>query len=402
VAYLRNRVLILTFLLAFTISGPSTVSSTGSFVELSFKEKKQILTEVALKYGIPPEILKAIADVESKMMQFNDGHPIISDDGGIGIMQITDRDIPNINYARLEYDTEYNIEVGARILVQKYFDYQQDSIIPKINDGSTDIIENWYFAVMAYNGLSSNNDPNKETAYQELVFKRIKDKSFVNLADFPKGEMERVFSNPVFKWSGANTRSTQLFNEGDNVIVLNDHVNPHTYNYGNLRSTIGTSGEVIFQTPYYTNLKIVGGPYDDGAMDNHFVFYKVQGDGITGYIASSNLRNVDRNTKFEMWNSTKEIVPKDKEWSITFNTLLDSTSVNPRNIYIIDEDGNGVRAYVTLNNTGTIVKVKPKESFKPRKTYTLYIKNIVSASNQLMSKPISKTFSIYDDKKARY
>jgi hypothetical protein len=392
--------LIVTLLLFSTMFGGTwdKTAAEEMYVELSMEEKKQTLIDVANKYDIPPEILQAIAYEESKMMQFKDGEPIISNDGGIGIMQITDRDIPNVDYELLKSDTKYNIEVGARILVRK-LDYQSDGSIPIINDGNQKIIENWYFAVMAYNGMSASNSPKLETAYQNRVFNRIEEKSHVEIAALPNFELTYkdgilVSSGLLLEWNGANSLSTQRFSEGDEVIVMNSH-DSHIFDYGNLRSTKGTNGDVIAKVPYYTNLKIISGPYVDNEVNNHFVYYRVQGDGYYGYMASSNLRSIEETSaNYSTWESSTDSVSVDKEWTISFNTTLNENSVHPKNVYFVDEYGNGVRSKVSLDDSGKKVIIKPRNDYIPGTTYRLFIKDIKSTTNKLMTKPIEKVFSV--------
>ncbi len=70
---------------------------------------------------IPPKILYGIAYQESTWRQFDaDGDPLIGSDGrGIGIMQVTT--IPaGVDVERLKTEIDYNIAVGADILVEKW------------------------------------------------------------------------------------------------------------------------------------------------------------------------------------------------------------------------------------------------------------------------------------------
>lgn len=70
---------------------------------------------------------------------------------------------------RLKTDYDYNISEGARILNQKW------QTVPKIGDGDRNKLENWYFAVWAYNGWSARNNPNYAkshsiVAYQDRIY----------------------------------------------------------------------------------------------------------------------------------------------------------------------------------------------------------------------------------------
>lgn len=111
---------------------------------------KNALTSAAIAHGIPPEILYAVAFQESRWRQYDDdGRPLVTDDGGIGIMQVTS--YGGYDVSRLQSDVVYNINAGADILSMK-FDNS-----PMIGDGRRDCYENWYFAVWAYNGWTPEN-----------------------------------------------------------------------------------------------------------------------------------------------------------------------------------------------------------------------------------------------------
>ncbi|WP_227493893.1 hypothetical protein [Bacillus cereus] len=51
-----------------------------------------LLTNTALKANIPPEVVKSVATQDSGWKQFDgNGQLIIAQDGGIGIMQVTNQ-----------------------------------------------------------------------------------------------------------------------------------------------------------------------------------------------------------------------------------------------------------------------------------------------------------------------
>ncbi len=111
---------------------------------------KHALTAAAIAHGIPPRVLYAVAYQESRWQQTgDDGQPLVSGDGGIGIMQVTS--YGGYDLGRLQSDAMYNINAGADILSSK-FDQS-----PRIGDGRRDCYENWYFAVWAYNGWIPGN-----------------------------------------------------------------------------------------------------------------------------------------------------------------------------------------------------------------------------------------------------
>ena len=142
------------------------------------------IEDKANKYNIPPVLLKAVVWMESGWKQYKSDpstgqpltdQPLIGNDGlGIGIMQISSYDCNDkVTMDKLKNDLDYNLEVGCQILNQKL------RANPKIGDGDRDVLENWYFAVWAYNGWCSLNNPNLITgksAYQDDVFSLMGEK----------------------------------------------------------------------------------------------------------------------------------------------------------------------------------------------------------------------------------
>ncbi|MFD1736949.1 S-layer homology domain-containing protein [Bacillus salitolerans] len=265
---------------------------------LSIFETKKLLHEVALKYNIPPELLKAIAYVETGMKQFDkNGTTIVTADGGIGIMQVTlteeEMKKKGIDSFKLKTDTRYNIEVGAQILKEKW----NDDFIPRINDHNPQIIEHWYFAMMAYNGLSKRNDPNivqEKKPYQDRIFDIIRNRSFINISEIPVFIVE--YKDPLhpdsmsfpqdqlqYNWPALHTKSTQSLLNGDTVYITSE------VGYAHIRN--GIDGGIIKRILNYTPLEVISGPYEtEKNPENHYVFYQVKGIGIDGYIASSDIQ----------------------------------------------------------------------------------------------------------------
>ena len=136
------------------------------------KEIEAMIDEVALKRGVPAILLKGIARVESVYKHFNsDGSPKICGTS-IGLMQINNIYGGYDNY-RLKYDILYNIEAGADVLLNKWSmsSYKQVSSVGSMDP---DVLENWYFALWAYNGWAQSNNPvspyAKKYTYQQLVY----------------------------------------------------------------------------------------------------------------------------------------------------------------------------------------------------------------------------------------
>ncbi|MYL34847.1 transglycosylase SLT domain-containing protein [Pontibacillus yanchengensis] len=393
---------ILTVMLVTFSIIPSVGAAEETYEELSMDKKRELLTEIALEEGIPPEILKAVADQESQMMQFKNGKPFISDDNGIGIMQVTNtHPSVDIDKKRLKTDTAYNIKIGAKVLSQKW--ELMGEKIPSINDSNRMMLEHWYFPLMAYNGASETNDPQRqEETYQEKVYQIISDDSLVSVFPMPRFPKDFFgYDDGKLKfdeltsqtWENGNTISTQMFQQGDEVYVMNSH-DADIYDYGSLRETRDSTPTKL---AFHTELEIVDGPYfEDKINDNHHMDYKVKGpNGISGYISSSNLRSMDmKQTNFTDWTDNSSTVEPSKTWNINFNTKLNTGSINEKNIYIVNENGVGVRSEVTLSEDGKSLTMNPNADLESSMNYTLYIEGIVSSTGGKMDTPISKSFTV--------
>ncbi len=143
----------------------------------------------------PCELLKAIASIESGWRQFcvpstpddqvgGPSRTIISFDCGYGVGQVTsgmhEGDSPDFDRDRVASDATYNLATGTRILAGKW------KATNCVGDNQPAILEDWYTATWAYNGLAyvnnpsnPNYDPNRgvwdpaiggAAPYQEKVF----------------------------------------------------------------------------------------------------------------------------------------------------------------------------------------------------------------------------------------
>lgn len=146
----------------------------------------------------PCEILEAIAMAESGWTQFcvpdtpadqvgGPSRTIISFDCGYGVSQVTSGmhkgETPSFDPKRVAAEPLYNMATGATILAGKW------KATHCVGDNQPSLIEHWYTAVWAYNGLSYKNNPNNPSysssrgvydpaiggaaPYQEKVFGRI-------------------------------------------------------------------------------------------------------------------------------------------------------------------------------------------------------------------------------------
>jgi SbsC C-terminal domain/Bacterial SH3 domain/Transglycosylase SLT domain len=262
---------------------------------LPAKELKQLLTSKAIENGIPPEIVKSIAITESgKFQQFEEnGEVFKSKDNGYGIMQVTplSEHDKRFDWNSVKYDLGSNIDTGIKILLEKW--NYSGKITPVVNDGRKEILENWYFAIMAYNGLSKKNDPNySDQPYQVKVYENMKKYTLANPQLIDKADLSITYNEstgkPVFshkmKYSTSReTKSTQLYKVGDQINITGS---------ASFRDRPSTLNNKPVTLPAGTKVTIIGGPIEDENMFNLFTWYKVKINqtGQVGYIASVNLK----------------------------------------------------------------------------------------------------------------
>ena len=155
--------------------------------------------DVDVAATMPCTILKSIGWVESTWNQFcPGGSTVISFDCGYGVTQVTSGmssgSMGPVSFtpSRVAAEADYNIGTGAAILAVKW------NAVPVIGDYDPTIAEHWYYAVWAYNGFASSNNPNNPSLpsgrpaygspgalsrgsypYQELVW---------GLAEYPPGD----------------------------------------------------------------------------------------------------------------------------------------------------------------------------------------------------------------------
>ncbi|MBT2694448.1 cell wall-binding repeat-containing protein [Bacillus sp. ISL-55] len=271
------------------------------------------LTDAALKFDVPPEIVKAIAMEESGWQQFKDGQPYISEvDGrGIGIMQITDQG--DFDQEKLKTDIKYNIEIGVKILDQKFRAVNSNKL-PTVNDNDRHILESWYFAVLAYNGQVQKNSPiykpggqTNTAAYQEKVYTYLNNKN-PGIGVYP---LPFNFKEEDFTYTGAP--KYQLIFEKDHFEVPEHLLHESKYFYkpkdvvftakgANFREAPSRYAKVVKTLPSGVKEAVTileDFEYDqsnlsDSQMLNlQYVWYKVQlKDGTIGYTASNELEQL--------------------------------------------------------------------------------------------------------------
>jgi hypothetical protein len=252
------------FLLIFSLIFGLAAVSYCENKNLSRKEVEKVIEEVATKRGIPSIILKSVAKIESSFVQFNgDGKPKVSRSGHIGIMQVSRNSGYDVD--RLKKDPVYNIEVGADLLLAKW--KLANNRMPQIGNMDPNILEHWYFALWAYNGILERNNPNvNKSTYQDKIY---------NIALKEYGQKITPISRGTLPSRGIPKNTLKLetpkkFHEGDiikytagdkvkldgkNFLILYDKLNGK--DIGKVREEIMT---------------IVEGP----VLSNGFYFYKIK------------------------------------------------------------------------------------------------------------------------------
>ncbi len=289
-----------------TLNSASSYNDVTLNVNPSFQEINQLLTSAAIKAGIPPEVVKAVAEKESGWKHFDDnGDVIISEDGGIGIMQITNQS--NYDEEKLKTDITYNINTGVEILDSMY----KRNDLPKVKGADRQVIENWYFPVMAYNGTKPVNSPLEQAtgeinsnAYQEQVFTLIEKNSFLggtqlgkfpfNTADFqydPTSDDNITFLTKEYTLTDTHD-SAYFFKKDDQVVVTEENAK--------LRPQPGTI-QAGFPLSEHTALVVTGDfVYDqDMNSENRFVWVPVKSvdEKYSGYISSAYIKKADNESE---------------------------------------------------------------------------------------------------------
>jgi len=90
--------------------------------------------------------------------------------------------------------------------------------------------------------------------------------------------------------------------------------------------------------------------------------------------------------------------PKNKEWTVTFNKKIDSTSVNADSVYVTDPDGKETGVQPTVDSTGKAILIPaPSDGYKAGVMYTLHVTTEVKESQGTnLKSSVSKQFTIRD------
>lgn len=114
----------------------------------------------------------------------------------------------------------------------------------------------------------------------------------------------------------------------------------------------------------------------------------------------------EKATEHSVWKNwdSKENVPVNKSWTISFNQPVDSDSINKDNVYIVDSKNNMVDISFALSNEGRELIIEaPTTGYNPFETYTLYItENVKSNSQQILNEPIKMEFIVGSDEIVKF
>ncbi|TFB24470.1 hypothetical protein E3U55_02950 [Filobacillus milosensis] len=294
-------VVLVVVLLPTNLAAESSISEACDYEQIDGENPDMqtmncLLTETALEYNVPPEIVKAIAEGESGNWRHFDenGEAIVTKDNGIGVMQITNRS--EFDEERLKTDIVYNIESGVKTLNDMF----SRNDLPVINDGHRDILEHWYFAVMAYNGTKPVNSPvyqesgeRNTDAYQEKIFDIVEEFSLIELEtlsftvedfEYDTDSTDNIeFVTMEYQFDLSLTKTKHKFAAGNSVTSTTDLNIRESASKDSLKVGTLSEGEVATISGKFE--------YDEAAdKKNHFVWYPVTlSDGTKGYAASSYL-----------------------------------------------------------------------------------------------------------------
>jgi hypothetical protein len=149
--------------------GPAVWANDGPSVSTIHAGCNKPMPPLSIDAVFPCELLRAIAMNESGWTQFCkptspasqvglSSRTIISFDCGYGIAQVTSGmhigETPTFDRTRVAAEPTYNLATGALILAGKWRG------TACVGDNQPTIVEDWYIATWAYNGLAAVNDPN--------------------------------------------------------------------------------------------------------------------------------------------------------------------------------------------------------------------------------------------------
>lgn len=108
------------------------------------------------------------------------------------------------------------------------------------------------------------------------------------------------------------------------------------------------------------------------------------------------LCNVNVAKNFNSYNKWEEknYVPSNKVWTITFNSNLDSNSINTDNLYVLDETMQN-KLHISASAVNNKVILTPIKNYEPGHFYYLVIeKTVLSTSGKQIISPIIMKFNV--------
>lgn len=409
------------------------------------KENERLLERKALDQNVPPKLVKAISLVESGGRHYDqNGEVVKGGSGEIGIMQI----YPDENYFSEEeieklYDLEYNIKTGIKILIDKKM--WSSYVLPAFESESGDlfmhdnIMETWYFAIWAYNGWTSVNNPavsGEGNTYQDRVYNQLenlgKDVENMPSSEFEKDLPEHYerFDLPGKTSAGlpslrqenikgesvneARIMNTDSLNYRDKPSLVTGEDNNDTLVLGSLTGdeyveildgphTNSRARWYFISRDYNNEKKDYGGErfLKDETFDYDNFDYN-EGAWVAGAYKYDGSKLSFINYLSYLWGFQGDLWPndsvgeKEKEWEITFNNPLDETTINNREVYIADASGVRIDVEVEVaGEEGNKILVSPENSFSKGELYKLYIHdNIKSEDGLSLKAPIRKSFFV--------
>jgi hypothetical protein len=361
------------------------------------------IEKAAKNRGIPSVILKSIAYAESNWLQFRNGKPVISFDGGYGIMQVTPSqsqiDSGYYDVERLKYDIDYNIEKGADILLGKWgYALGSRPVIPRIGKNDPNILESWYFTIWAYNGWSRVNNPNDEAswtkpyAYQDRVIYFAETRFDTEITEIDKLELPK---------SGLPSAS-RTFDLPDEIHYgdLNDYewgqvlICRNGLNLRDKDDNWKVIGGVSVGTPMY----VLEGPYLQNGYNRYKVLFYDSEYKKEGWVAV-NWGDVliDKNPNLSSYEriefQTKD-VNEEKVWVIKFNEEIDVSSLDGNiNVVRVDDESEKVKDIIrvipSIKKGSKEMELEHDELFSERGRYYILLN---SKLKDIKGRNLSKDF----------
>lgn len=345
----------------------------------------RMLTDAAIAKNIPPEVLKAVAMQESSWRQFENGQPYINTkDNGIGLMQLTNK--MEYDEARLKTDIVYNIEKGAEVLDSMY----RRGDVPKVTKDRADV-EDWYFAVLAYNGMVQANSPIikatgevNDNSYAQKVFKKVYEQQFLmtnavqklkvlpeDVAYATDSSKLTFLKNPFTPIARVERTNYQL-KSGQRVLLRDNNVK--------LRAAAkGADSNVVATLSQYEPLTITGAYQFDAnsSSANAFVWYPVKtATGKKGYVSSAYLqhthpiiqtKNVEMYVNESLASYVKAIDAEDGDVSKKVRASFNSAKAGKYEqveVTVTDKDGYETKQSINVTVKKVTSPTKPTVTLK--------------------------------------